>query len=540
MFDYVIVGGGSAGSVLAGRLSEDPSISVCLLEAGGPDTSALIHAPLGFAMAVPLGMFRWGYNTVPQKGLGGRKGFQPRGKVMGGSSSINAMVYTRGNRRDYDNWAALGNPGWAYKDVLPLFRRAENNECFGSTDYRGTGGPLNVAYLRSPSAINEAFIRACEQAGVPRNPDYNGERQFGVSPSQVTQKNGERFSAAKAYVTPHLNRKNLTVITRAHTNRLLFDGKRVVGVEYQHQGTARQLAARCEVLLCAGTFASPQILMLSGIGPATELRKHGISVMHELPGVGQNLHDHVTTVLIHRTSRTDATLGVSLRGGWALLKSLFEWRTKRTGWLTSNVAETQGFISTEGNPDHPDIQLALCTAIVDDHNRKQHLGHGFSLHVTLMRPKSRGSVTLKSAKPSDEAIIDIGFLNDPHDLQTLIKGTEMAYDILQSSALTPFRGKLIHQLARDDPAQIAKYLRKHSDTEYHPVGTCKMGPDTDPMAVVDASLRVHGLQGLRVVDASVMPQVVTGNTNAPTMMIAEKAADMIRQRHPHADTPMAA
>jgi choline dehydrogenase-like flavoprotein len=528
MFDYVIVGGGSAGSALAARLSEDPHVSVCLLEAGGPDNSALIHAPLGFAVAAPLGIFSWGYSTVPQKGFNGRKGFQPRGKVMGGSSSINAMVYTRGNRNDYDHWASLGNPGWSYADVLPLFRKAENNECFGATEYRGVGGPLNVAFLRSPSPINDAFIRACEQNGIPRNADYNGERQFGVSPSQVTQKNGERFSAAKAYVTPNLGRKNLTVITRAHTTRVLLDGKRATGVEYRHEGSVKKVEARREVILSAGAYGSPQLLMLSGIGPAAELRKHGVPVVHEVPGVGQNLHDHLTTVLIYRTARTDAALGISLRGGWTMIKSILQWRRKRTGWVTSNVSETQAFISTEGNPDHPDIQLALCSGIIDDHTRKQHWGHGYTLHVTLMRPRSRGSVTLRSAKPSDAPVIDSGFLNDPHDMQTLIKGTQMGCNVMEASALTPFRGKMIHELERNDPVKMEQFLRRNSDTEYHPVGTCKMGPASDPMAVVDASMKVHGMESLRVVDASVMPRVVTGNTNAPTIMIAENAAQMIR------------
>jgi len=284
-----------------------------------------------------------------------------------------------------------------------------------------------------------------------------------------------------------------------------------------------------EVLVCGGAFNSPQILMLSGIGPAAELKRHGIPVLHELPGVGQNLHDHLSTVIIYRTKRADATLGISLRGGRDMLKAIFEWRKKRTGLVTSCVAETQGFISTEGNPEYPNIQLALCVGIVDDHTRKQHLGHGYTLHVTLMRPKSRGSVTLNSASPEDKPAIDIGFLSNPDDLETLIKATQMSYDILQATALEPYRGALLHEFDRNDKANVAQFVRKNSDTEYHPVGTCKMGPASDPMAVVDATLRVHGMQGLRVVDASVMPQVTTGNTNAPTIMIAEKAAMMIRQ-----------
>ena len=531
-FDYIVVGGGSAGCVVASRLSEDPAVSVCLLEAGGPDTSAFIHAPLGFAATAPLGIFNWNYNSIPQPGLGGRRGFAPRGKVMGGSSSLNAMVYTRGNASDYDQWAAQGNPGWSYNDVLPLFKQSENNLCFGADAYRGTGGPLQVSYLRSPSPINQAFLDACESQGLPRTADYNGAQQWGCAPAQVTQKDGERWSAAKAYITPHRNRPNLTVITHAHTCKVLLEGsngaQRAVGVQYLHHDQALEVRARREVVLSGGAFGSPQLLMLSGIGPAEHLRAHGIPVRHVLPGVGQNLQDHVTTVLIYRTNHQKETLGFSLRGAWAMVRSVFEWRSRRTGWITTNVAESQAFLKTTPELETPDIQLALCTGIVDDHTRKTHLGHGYTLHVTLMRPKSRGSVTLQSAKPTDAPLIDPAYLRDPEDLATLIKGTQMGFDIMQAQPLAAYRGKMLYPIERDNTAQIAQFLRDHSDTEYHPSGTCKMGPANDPMAVVDAELRVHGVQGLRVVDASIMPNLITGNTNAPTIMIAEKAANMIR------------
>ena len=527
-FDFVVIGGGAGGCVMAGRLSEDPTVSVCLIEAGGPDTSAFIHAPLGFAATAALGIHNWNYQTVPQPGLNGRRGFQPRGKVLGGSSSVNAMVYTRGNRGDYDHWAGLGNPGWSYADVLPLFKRAENSECFGANEYHGTGGPLNVSYLRSPSPINQAFIQACTEQGLPVTPDYNGASQFGCAPAQVTQKNGERWSAAKGYLTPHLARSNLTVITHAHTQRLLLEGQRAVGAEFLKDGQTQQVRARREVLLCAGAFGSPQLLMLSGIGPAAHLKDHGIPVVHDLPGVGQNLHDHLTTVLIYRTQRKRETFGVSLAGLWAIVRGIFEWRSKRTGPITSNVAETQGFLYADKTEASPDIQLALCTGIVDDHTRKNHLGHGYTLHVTLVRPKSRGTVKLKSAKATDAPLIDPAFLTDPRDMATLIKGTQIGFDIMQSAALSPYRGPMLYPLERNNPAQIEQFLRDHSDTEYHPCGTCKMGPASDTLAVVDADLRVHGIQNLRVVDASIMPQLVSGNTNAPTIMIAEKAAELIR------------
>lgn len=527
-FDYVVIGGGAGGCVVASRLSEDPGVSVCLLEAGGPDSSAFIQAPLGFAATAALGIHNWNFNTVPQPGLNGRRGFQPRGKVMGGSSSVNAMVYTRGNRLDYENWVAQGNPSWSYEEVLPLFKRSENSECFGANDYHGVGGPLNVSYLRSPSAINQAFLQACTEQGLPQTDDYNGASQLGCAPAQVTQKNGERCSAAKAYITPHLARPNLTVITQAHTQRIVLEGKRAVGAEFLKDGQTRQVKARREVILSGGAYGSPQLLMLSGIGPAAHLQQLGISVVQDLPGVGQNLHDHVTAVLIYRTQRKESTFGFSWSGLVKIVRSIFEWREKRSGIITSNVAESQGFLFADKTEPSPDIQLALCTGIVDDHTRKNHLGHGYTLHVTLMRPKSRGSVTLQSANAKDAPLIDPQFLSDPRDLATLVKGTQIGYDIMQSAAFAPYRGAMLYPLERNNPAQIEQFLRDHADTEYHPCSTCKMGPASDAMAVVDASLRVYGIEKLRVVDASIMPQLVSGNTNAPTIMIAEKAADMIK------------
>ena len=528
-FDYIVVGGGAAGCVVASRLSEDPGVRVCLLEAGGPDSSVLIHAPMGFAVSAPLKIHNWSYQTEPQPGFNGRRGYQPRGKVLGGSTSINAMVYTRGHRDDYDHWASLGNPGWSFDEVLPLFKRSEHNHCFGATAYRGANGPLHVNYLRSPSPINEVFLQACEQTGLPRTPDYNGEQQLGCSPTQAMQANGERCSAAQAFITPHLGRSNLTVITQAHTERVLMDGKRATGVQYLHNGQTLQATATREVIVSAGAFGSPQLLMLSGIGPQSQLQAHGIVTVHTLPGVGQNLQDHVTTVLIQRSPRKEATLGISLAGLVTVVKSIFEWRSKRTGWITSNVAESQGFLKTDPGADKPDIQLALCTGIVDDHNRKTHLGHGYTLHVTLCRPKSRGSVTLQSAKSTDAPVIDVGFFTHPDDMATLIKGTQIGIDILQAKPFDAYRGEMIYPVERNNPQQIEAFLRDHSDTEYHPCGTCKMGPHGDPMAVVDAQLRVHGVHGLRVVDASIMPTLTGGNTTAPTIMIAEKAAEMIRR-----------
>lgn len=527
-FDYVVVGGGSAGCCVAGRLSEDAHQTVCLLEAGGPDDSVFVRAPLGFAATASLNINSWGYNTIPQPGFNGRLGFQPRGKVMGGSSSVNAMVYTRGNAHDYNTWSALGNVGWSYQDVLPYFKKSEHNECFGANHYRGVGGPLNVSYLRSPSPINQAFIQACNEQGIPFNPDYNGATQFGVSPGQVTQKGGERWNAARAYIDPHRHQDNLHIVSRAHATQIMMEGKRAVGIRYMANGVPHEVRARKEVILSGGSFGTPQLLMLSGIGPALHLQDIGIPLIHELPGVGQNLQDHVTTVLIYKTHKINDAMGFSLKGTWNMLKAMWEWRTQRTGWITSNVSETQGFVSTDGNTDYPNIQLALCTGIVDDHARKMHMGHGYTLHVTLMRPKSRGSVTLASRNPMDKPLIDPAFFKHKDDLQTMTKATQMGLQIMESKGLASYRAEMLYPLNAQDPAQIESFLRDHSDTEYHPVGTCKMGPAQDPLAVVDSELRVHGLQGLRVIDASVMPNLVSGNTNAPTIMIAEKGADFIR------------
>ncbi len=533
-FDYVIVGGGSAGCVLAGRLSEDPAVRVCLLEAGPPDTSVLIHAPMGLALGIPLGKNIYQFEGLPQPGLNNRRSYQPRGKTLGGSSSVNAMVYCRGHRDDYDLWAARGNPGWDYASVLPFFKRAENSECMGANAFRGVGGPLNVAYLRSPSPLNDAFMAACVSQGVPRNPDYNGAQQDGCWPSQVTQINGERCSAAKAYLTPHLKRANLSVITGAQATRIVFDGKRAVGVAYQKDHQAMTVHAHREVLLSSGAYGSPQLLMLSGVGPAAHLRQHGIAVVHNLPGVGQNLQDHVTANLVWRTHDANATFGVSLRGVWNIFKGILEWRRKRTGLISSNVAESGAFYRTRADQTVPAIQLELVIGIVDDHNRKMHLGHGYSLHVTLMRPKSRGQVTLADANPSTPPNIDAKYFSHADDMPLMVEGTRKALQIMDAPALAPFRGKLLFPIDKNSDADIERELRRSADTEYHPCGTCPMGPASDPMAVVDAELRVHGLTGLRVVDASIMPTLIGGNTNAPTIMIGERAADLIRHPAVHA------
>ena len=529
-FDYVIVGAGSAGCVLASRLTENPDISVCLLEAGKKDNSAFIHAPAGVAATVPFGFFSWHYDTVAQKGLNGRLGMQPRGKVLGGSSSINAMMYIRGSQWDYNNWEAQGNNGWSYKDVLPYFKKAEHNETLND-EYHGQGGPLNVGELRDPSHFNEFFLDACEEQGIPRKPDLNGATQAGCRMNQVTQKGGERGSAAKGYITPNLSRSNLTVITQAHVAKVEIEGDVATGVTFYQGKNLVTVQAKKEVIMSAGAYGTPQILQLSGVGPQAHLSELGIKVNKDVPGVGSNLQDHISVVPIYRTkffAPSKGTLGYSIGGGMDVMKGIFQWATQRRGLLTTNFAESAGFYSTNDSLPAPDIEITFITGIVDDHTRKFHLGHGYCTHATLMRPKSRGSLRLASSDPKADPLIDPNYLAEQQDMDDLRKGLQKTLDIMESKPFDKVKGKMVYPLDRDNIPQLEEYIRNHADTEYHPVGTCKMGPDSDPMAVVDDQLRFKGISKLRVVDASIMPTLVTGNTNAPTIMIAEKAADLIK------------
>ncbi|MFO1166616.1 MAG: GMC family oxidoreductase N-terminal domain-containing protein [Rhodoblastus sp.] len=525
-FDFIVLGGGSGGCAVAGRLSEDPKTTVAVFEAGDDGKHWMVWTPLAGAIMVPGKIRNWAYDTVPQKGLGGRIGYQPRGKTLGGSSGINAMVYIRGHRWDYDHWASLGNPGWSYADVLPYFRRSENNET-RSDEFHGKGGPLNVAELRTGNPLQEIFLDAAREVQMPMTPDFNGERQEGFGTYQVTQINGERCSAARAYIHPHIGKRpNLFVQTGAQVVRILFDGKRAIGAEFQVGDQKKTVRARREVIVAGGAFGSPQLLMLSGIGDAAALQKVGVTPLHNLPGVGLNLQDHPDFAFGYKTDSLDA-LGYSFKGIAKLLGEIKRYRAERKGMVSTNFAEAGGFIKSRPDLEIPDIQLHFIVGLVDDHARKRHLGHGFSCHVCLLRPKSRGSVKLASADPFAAPLIDPNFLGEVEDLETMVAGFKQTKRVMDAPSLKRLQKSDFFTEGVETDDQIRDFLRKRVDTVYHPVGTCMMGPDP-ATAVVDAQLRVHGIEGLRVVDASIMPTLVGGNTNAPSMMIGEKAADMIR------------
>lgn len=531
-FDYIVVGGGSAGSVVASRLTEDPKINVCLLESGGDGKDLPVRVPAAVIMMMrdkPIKINNWCFSTVPQANLNNRLGYQPRGRCLGGSSAINAMVYTRGSAKDYDRWADDGCHGWGYTDLLPYFKKAENN-VRGADDYHGDSGPLHVTELLSPRPISKAFVDACIANGIDANDDFNGAKQDGAGLYQVTHfhgdKQGQRCSAAAAYLHPIEERPNLKIITGTTVSRVLIENRQATGVIYSVNGQEHTIKARLEVILSAGAFGSPQLLMLSGIGPKDHLQKHGIEVVFDSPNVGENLQDHLDVVFDYEVNTKDV-FGIGFTAGINLIKAASDWREDGTGMLSTNFAEGAAFFSAKDTTpkEWPDTQLHFVISRVIDHGRQVKWGYAISVHSCYLRPKSRGTVKLGSTDPSAPPLIDPNYLSDPKDIAYVLAGAERTRAIMQEAPLTKYITKdyAAPYIEKDG---LLGYIRNKSDTIYHPVGTCRMGSDN--LSVVDLDLRVRGVDGLRVIDASIMPTLISANTNAPTIAIAEKVSDQIK------------
>ena len=527
--DFIVVGGGPGGCVSASRLTEDPNVSVALVEAG-PDRRGFLGdcTAAGTIALVPRKTAsNWAFETTPQTGLNGRRDFHPYGRGLGGGSAINVLMYLRGHRTDYDEWAAMGNPGWSYADVLPYFRKAENNQTHRD-EYHGNDGPLWVEELRTDNPYHAIVKDACREAGLPYNPDFNGAEQEGYNCTQVMMKNGERFHAGKAYIHPHLGRRgNLRLFTDTECTRILFEGQRAVGVEVIAGGARRQLRCRREVIVAGGGILSAKLLQLSGVGAGADVQALGIPVIHDLPGVGANLADHLDFILAYHIPGDPNLLGISPTGGLAMLKALGRYRRERRGMLATNYIELTGFMRLAPDSPKPEIQYEFGIVLALDHGRQMFAKHGMSVHVLLLHPESRGTVKLASPDFADAPLIDFNYLSHPDDLATFVAGVKRTAGIF---ATPTFKRRVKRDLVTGDcrtDDDWAEVIRNNAGTNYHPVGTCRMGQGHD--AVVDARLRVHGVQGLRVVDSSIMPKICGGNTMAPSIMIGEKGADMIKE-----------
>jgi choline dehydrogenase-like flavoprotein len=524
-FDYLIVGAGTAGCVLANRLSADPGLRVALIEAGPNDRHPFIHVPAAVAAAIATRSIGWGYSTAPQPQLGGRRIPIPRGRVLGGCSSINGMVYFRGQPKDFDDWAAAGNAGWSYREVLPYFTRSENNETWRNSPYHGMGGPINVIDIERPNPLNAAFLKAMASLQFVRTEDFNGSSPEGYGPRQATIRGGRRESGVTAYLRPIRSRPNLAVLTGALAKRVVIEEGKATGVELEIDGHPRHLQARREVVLAAGSIGSPQLLLLSGVGDGQALQALGISVKLNHPAVGKNLHDHLATSVQMVTKNADS-YGISLkatpRGAWNILEYLLF----RRGPLAGNVFEATAFLRTAGGLDRPDVQLVFQPARRNQSTFPFPIGHGFVLSVVLLYPKSRGAVSLASPDPHAAPIIDPNLLSEPKDFEPLLRGLRLARRIFACPAFARYRAtEFLPGSGVQAEEALKDYIRRGSATVHHPAGTCRMG--SDAQAVVDPELKVRGIRGLRVADASIFPRLVGGNTNAAVVMVAEKAADMM-------------
>jgi choline dehydrogenase-like flavoprotein len=533
-FDFIVVGGGPGGCVVASRLTEDPSVSAVLIEAG-PDRRGFLadNTAAGAIALVPRkSSNNWAFDTVPDPGLNNRRDYHPYGRGLGGGMSVNTLLYVRGNRRDYDEWAALGNPGWSYDEVLPYFRKSENNQSLrgkGANAFHGTDGPLWVEDIRTDNPWQTILKQACIEAGEPYNPDFNGAEQEGFNTVQVMMKNGERFHTGKAYIHPFLGvRQNLALCCDTVCSRILFEGTRAVGVEVVHKGEMRTIRARKEVIVAGGGLLSAKLLQLSGVGDGAELRKLGITSVAHLPAVGGYLQDHPDICLAYHIPGDPNLFGISPTAGLAFLKAWRRWQRERRGMLATSFTEVTGFMRLSPESPKPEIQYEFVVVLALDHGRDVRWKHGMSNHVLLLHPKSRGSVKLASPDFNDDPVIDFRYFSHPDDMKAMVEGVKRTAQMFHTPTMSKLVKRDLQTAHCKTDEDWADFCRTVGHTNYHPVGSCRMGPDP-ATSVVDARLRIHGLDGIRVIDSSIMPFICGGNTNAPTIMIGEKGADMIKQ-----------